>query len=194
MRRKRVRVWDLSHPSGSHFLVLAAAFFACGLAAGFALSGHISLPMEVQFRMDGDVSVSVLRLLRLFWSQFRWLLLAGLLAMTALGLFLLYPLVFLRGVLIGFSFTSLFVPGAYGFVLMYFLCTVVLTCAPLLLMAACGMKRALGELRRGGEDGILDRPVFPLLLLLASLVLTFACSCAELWFLPGFVSYIQPVT
>ena len=194
MQRKRVRIWDLSNPSQGIFLLVAIFAFICGLFAGYVLAGGIKLPFCVSFRMQSDAPVTLMRFWGLLWSHFRWLLFAAVLSMTALGLFFLYPLVFVRGIFIGFSFSSLFTSGAYRYVLLHFLCTAALTVAPLLVCAACGVKRTFRELRHGGEDSLLDRPWFPLLMLLISLVLSILCSCAELWLLPGFVSYIQPVT
>ena len=55
-----------------------------------------------------------------YWSYYRWLLFGGLLAMSALGLFLLYPLVFLRGLLLGFSFSTLFTQGSRIQVFLHF--------------------------------------------------------------------------
>ena len=194
MRRKRVHIWDLSNPSQGMFLVAAVLAFVGGMLAGFVLTDHIGLPSQIQFHIQLDAPVTLLRLSGLLWSHYRWLLVASLMAMTALGLFTLYPLVFFRGVLIGFSFSCLFSPGMYSFVLLRFLCTVVLTVTPLLVCASCGVKRAFTELHRSGEESLLDRPGFPLLMLLISFALSFLCSCAELWLVPGFVSYIQPVT
>lgn len=195
MRRKRMRVWDLSHPTPVFFLAAAGLVFAAGLLAGFLLSGRLTLPEDAAFQMDPDRPVTMMRLMQVFWSHFRWLLFAALLAMTALGMFLLYPLVFLRGLLIGFSFTTLFSADARGAVLLHFLFTALLTCAPLLLLCVCGMTRSLRELQRAGTEGsIFDLASLPLLLLLVSVFLTFACSCVELWLLPGFASYIQPFT
>ena len=195
MQRKRLRVWDLSRPTPGFFLAAAALLFAAGLLTGFILSGRIPLPEDAAFQMNPDAPVTLIRLLRVFWSHFRWSLFGALLSMTALGLFLLFPLVFLRGLLIGFSFTALFVSGARGAVLLHFLCTTLLTCSPLLLIAACGMVRAFRELHRaGGEDGLFGLTALPLILLLAAVFLTLICSLAELWLLPGFASHIQPFT
>ena len=77
-----------------------------------------------------------------------------------------------------------------------FFLTALFTCSPLLLLAAAGMARSLGELRRGasGEESFLSAPAAPLLLLLLSFVLTLLCCFAELWLLPSFVSHFQPFT
>lgn len=194
MRRKRVHIWDFSNPSQGIFLLAAIIAFAGGMLAGFVMAGCMEPPYDAQFCVRPDLPVSLTRFLGLFWSHYRWLLFASLLSMTALGLFLLYPLVFARGLLVGFSFSSLFTSGVYGYVLLHFLCTVMLTVAPLLVCAACGVRYAFNELRRGGGDSLLDRAWLPLVILLLSLALSILCSCAELWLLPSFVSYIQPVT
>ena len=108
-------------------------------------------------------------------------------AFSALGVFLLYPLVLLRGFVLGFSFTTLFVSGSRVTALTHFLLTALLTCGPLLLLAASGMQRGLSELHRPpsgqscfwGSAGILAGQM------LSAAVLTVLCSVLQLWFLPG---------
>lgn len=197
MERRRLRVWDLSQLTPGFFLMAAALIFALGLLSGFLLSGRMgSLADTSAVRIVPSAPVTTLQFWGVFWSHFRWLLFGALLAMSALGLFLLYPLVFFRGLLFGFSFSALFSSGdRLGLVVNFFL-TALFTCSPLLFLAAAGMARSLCELRRGasGEESFLTGPAAPLLLLLLSFVLTLLCCFAELWLLPGFVSHIQPFT
>lgn len=192
MQRRRLRVWNLSRPTPGFFLLAAAVLFALGGFAGFLLSGRIGDLVDVSaVQIIPDAPVTPLRFWGAFWSHFRWLLFASLLSMSALGLFLLYPLVILRGVLFGFCFSALFCAGDRLGIVVHFFLTAFLTCSPLLLIAASGMSRSLAELHRApsGENGLLTCPLSPLLLLALSLLLTLLCCFAELWFLPGFVSY-----
>lgn len=192
MQRRRLRILDLSSPSSGFFFVSAFLFFALGLLSGFLLSGCLTLPEDDVLQMVSGRDVTLMRFLQVFWSHFRWIAFAGLLSVTTLGLFLLYPLVVLRGLLLGFSFTALFVPGCRLAVLLRFFLTALLTCSPLLLLAACGVQRAARELGRcSGGEGLFSRPLF---LLLLSFLLILLCSFAELWLLPGFASHIQPFT
>lgn len=192
MQRRRLRILDLSSPTPSFFLAAGLLFFALGLLSGFFLSLRLSLPEEASLQIVSGQSVTFARFLRVFWSHFRWLALAGLLSVSALGLFLLYPLVVLRGLLLGFSFTALFVPGFRLAVLLRFFLAALLNCSPLILIAACGVQRAARELGHGsGGDAAFCRPF---LLVLISLLFTLLCSFAELWLLPGFASHIQPFT
>ena len=197
MARRRLRVRDLSRPTPGLFLLVGTALFALGLLAGFLLSGRLGTLAELQdVVLSPEEKVSWLQFWGVYWSYFRWLLFGALLAMSALGLFLLYPLVFLRGLLLGFSFSTLFAQGSRLDVFLHFFLTALFTCAPLLLVAAAGMVRSVGELRRSPpeSDGLFGQPMFTLLLLLAGALLIFLCCIAELWLLPGFVSHIQPFT
>ena len=197
MARRRLRVRDLSRPTPGLFLLIGIVLFVLGLLAGFLLSGRLGALVDVSgVELSPEGPVTVLQFWGVFWSYFRWLLFGALLAMSALGLFLLYPLVFLRGLLLGFSFSALFVEGNRLNVFLHFFLTAAFTCAPLLLVSAAGMVRSVGELRHGlpEDDGLFSNPVFALLILLVGAILIFLCCIAELWLLPGFVSHIQPFT
>lgn len=197
MARRRLRVRELSRPTPTLFLMVGVVIFTLGILAGFLLSGRLGQfldPSAVQIMPSGGVNW--LQFWGVFWSYFRWLLLAALLAMSALGLFLLYPLLFLRGVLLGFSFSALFAQGSRLSVFLHFFFTALLTCAPLLLEAVSGMLRGSSELYRYSPDesGIFSHPVFPLAVLLAGAGLIVLCCIAELWLLPSFVAHIQSFT
>ena len=197
MARRRLRARDLSRPTPGLFLLAATVLFALGLLAGFLLSGRLGQLVELQqVELSPEEKVTWLQFWGVYWSYFRWLLFGGLLAMSALGLFLLYPLVFLRGLLLGFSFSALFTQGSRIQVFLHFFLTALFTCSPLLLVAAAGMVRCVSELRRSPPeaDGLFAQPIFALLILLAGALLIFLCCIAELWLLPGFVSHIQPFT
>lgn len=197
MQRRRLRVWDLSRPGPGFFLLVSAILFALGVLAGFLLSGRIVALAELSaVRLVPASPVTPLQFWRVFWSHFRWLLFGALLSMTALGLFLLYPLVVLRGLLFGFGFSALFSEGDRFSLIVHFLLTALLTCSPLLFIAASGMARSLAELQRApaGEDGLFASAFAPLIFLALALVLTLLCCFAELWLLPGFVSHFQPFT
>lgn len=197
MARTRLRVRDLSRPTPGFFLAAGAVVFALGLLGGFFLSdrlGHLIDPASVQFTSLRPVSL--LLFWNLFWSYFRWLLFGALLAMSALGLFLLFPLIFLRGLLMGFSFASLFSQGSRLSIFLHFFLTALLTCGPLLLEAAAGMLRGSCELHRRPpeEAGLFAHPAFPLFVLLAGAGLIVLCCFAGLWLVPGFAAYIQSFT
>ena len=161
--------------------------WSVGLLAGFLLSAHLDGAVSAEQVGLLPAAVTRLRLWSAFWSNYRWLLLGGVLAFSALGVFLLYPLVLLRGFVLGFSFTTLFVSGSRVTALTHFLLTALLTCGPLLLLAASGMQRGLSELHRPpsgqscfwGSAGILAG------LMLSAAVLTVLCCALQLWFLPG---------
>ncbi len=197
MVRRRLKVRDQSRPTPGLFLLAGTVLFALGLLAGFFLSGRLGQFADLEgVAFLPDDQVTWLQFWGVYWSYFRWLLFGSLLAMSALGLFLLYPLVFLRGLLMGFSFSALFVQGSRLSVFLHFFLIALFTCAPLLLVSAAGMVRSVGELRRSApeDDGLFSRPMFALLVLLVGAALIFLCCIAELWFLPSFVSNIQPFT
>lgn len=197
MVRRRLRVRDLSQPTFGLIFGVSVLVFALGLLAGFLLSGRLGKLVDVSdVLFSPQARVTMLQFWGVYWSGFRWLLFGTLLALSALGLFLLYPLVFLRGLLLGFSFSTLFADGNRLEVFLHFFLTAFFSCSPLLVMSAFGMLHACGELRRRApaSDDFYTRPVFPLVLLLVGALLIFLCCVAELWLLPGFVSYIQSFT
>ena len=88
MARRRLRVRELSRPTPTLFLMVGVVIFTLGLLAGFLLSGRLGQFLDlsaVQIMPSGGVNW--LQFWGVFWSYFRWLLLAALLAMSALGLF-----------------------------------------------------------------------------------------------------------
>ena len=106
--RRRLRIWNVFDLAPPLLLALAGAFFCVGLLAGFLLSAHLDGAVSAEQVGLLPAAVTRLRLWSAFWSNYRWLLLSGVLALSALGVFLLYPLVLLRGFVLGFSFTTLF--------------------------------------------------------------------------------------
>ncbi len=174
------------------FLALAGMLFCGGLLAGFLLCGHLDGAVSVEQVSLLPMTVTGLRLWTVFWSNYRWLLLSGVLALSALGVFLLYPLVLLRGFVLGFSFTALFASESRLTVLVHFLLTALLTCGPLLLLVVSGMQRGLSELHRlpleqdrlWGGIGIL------VVLMLSGMVLTALCCVLQLWLLPGLLGRV----
>jgi hypothetical protein len=190
MHRKRLRLWALPGPTPSFFFLLAAALFALGLLSGYLLSCRLQgATAGVTLALTDPGPVTAYRLFRLFWSGFRWLLAAGLLALSALGLFLLYPLVFLRGLFLGFGFSTVFLAGSRLEVLFHFLLVALLNVSPLLVLTAVGMVRALEEASDPKSREASIPPTVIFLLLLLALVLTFFCCLTELWLLPGFAFY-----
>ena len=127
--RRRLRIWNVFDLAPPLLLALAGAFFCVGLLAGFLLSAHLDGAVSAEQVGLLPAAVTRLRLWSAFWSNYRWLLLSGVLALSALGVFLLYPLVLLRGFVLGFSFTTLFVPGSRVTALTHFLLTALLTWA-----------------------------------------------------------------
>ncbi len=124
--------------------------------------------------------------LRVFWAQFRWCLLAGVLACTTLGLFAMVPLVFYRGVLIGSGFFAWFADVAAVTVVGYYGLSVLCSAAPLLLIALCGILRRLGEDRlRSPSERFFARVSVGGMVLFAALILCALCSAAQLWLLSG---------
>ncbi len=124
--------------------------------------------------------------LRVFWAQFRWCLLAGVLVCTTVGLFAMLPLVFYRGVLIGSGFFAWFadvpVAAVFGYYGLSLLCSV----APLLMIALCGILRRLGEDRlRSPVERFFSRAGVGGVLLLVALILCALCSAGQLWLLSG---------
>ena len=95
--RRRLRIWNVFDLAPPLLLALAGAFFCVGLLAGFLLSAHLDGAVSAEQVGLLPAAVTRLRLWSAFWSNYRWLLLSGVLALSALGVFLLYPLVLLRG-------------------------------------------------------------------------------------------------
>lgn len=124
--------------------------------------------------------------IRVFWSQFRWCLLADVLAWTTLGLFAMLPLIFYRGVLIGSGFFAWFADVPAVSVVGYFGLSVLCSAAPLLMIALCGTLRRLGEDRyRTPVERFFSRAGVGILLLLVSFILCAVCSAVQLWLLSG---------
>ena len=186
--RKRLRAWNLIELTPGLFLGLASAAFCAGQLAGFFLAGILTQPISLK-QADLSGYVDWLRFLSAFWAEYRWLLLSGVLALSALGVFLLYPLVLLRGFFLGFSFAALFAAHSNQrlALMLHFVLTAVLTCAPLLLLSVSGMQRGLAELRRGPSvrESIYGRGAVLALLLVLGAVLTLLCCVLQFWFLPG---------
>ena len=185
--RRRLRIWNVFDLAPPLLLALAGAFFCVGLLSGFLLSAHLDGAVSAEQVGLLPAAVTRLRLWSAFWSNYRWLLLSGVLALSALGVFLLYPLVLLRGFVLGFSFTTLFVLGNRVTALTHFLLTALLTCSPLLLLAASGMQRGLSELHRppSGQSCFWGSAGIVAVLMLSAAVLTVLCCVLQLWFLPG---------
>lgn len=124
--------------------------------------------------------------LRVFWSQFRWCLLADVLAWTTLGLFAMLPLMFYRGVLIGSGFFAWFADVPAFAVVSYFGLSLLCSAVPLLLIALCGTLRRLGEERhRTPVERFFSRAGVGILLLFVSLILCAVCSAFQLRLLSG---------
>lgn len=125
---------------------------------------------------------------RSVWRQFRWCLLAGVLACTTLGLFAMVPLVFYRGVLIGSGFFAWFADVPAVRVIGYYGLSVLCSAAPLLMIALCGILRRLGEDRlRSPVERFFSRAGVGVVLLLLALILCGLCSAVQLWLMSGAV-------
>lgn len=197
MARRRLRVRELSRPTPTLFFDGGRCDFYPGTSGGFFALGPVGAVFRpfccadyAQRRSElAPVLGGILVLLSLAAARSS----AG---HVCAGPFLLYPLLFLRGVLLGFSFSALFAQGSRLSVFLHFFFTALLTCAPLLLEAVSGMLRGSSELHRHSPDesGIFSHPVFPLAVLLAGAGLIVLCCIAELWLLPSFVAHIQSFT
>lgn len=166
-------------------LLVFAVVLGLGMALGAVLVRCSSVMGSDAFSDFGH-SFTWRSWVQVFWSQFRWCLLAGVLACTTLGLFAMLPLVFYRGILIGSGFFAWFadVPAAavFGFYGLSVLCSAV----PLLMIALCGILRRLGEERlRSPVERFFSRPRVGAVIFALTLILCALCSAVQLWLLSG---------
>ena len=188
--RRRLRVWNVFGLTPELLLALGAVLFCAGLLVGFLLANRLNAAVPVEQVGLLPTTVTWLRFWTVFWHQYRWLLLSGVLALSALGVFLLYPLTLLRGFVLGFSFTALFASENRTVVLVHFLLTALLTCGPLLLLTVSGMLRGLSELHRPQPEQYRSFGRIGMLagVILAGTVLAFLCCALQLWLLPGLLA------
>lgn len=172
--------------SDAQWLMLA---FSVVLGLGMVLGSilvHYSSVMGADAFSELSHSFTWQGWVRVFWSQFRWCLLADVLAWTTLGLFAMLPLIFYRGILIGSGFFAWFADAPAMSVVGYFGLSVLCSAAPLLLIAMCGTLRRLGEdWHRTPVERVFSRVGVSVLLLLLTVLLCAVCSAVQLWLLSG---------
>ena len=171
-------------------LVVAVLFFI-GVSLGFLFHSMWSVgPLEQEVTLVTDQPLSRMRLLSVFWSHFRWLLLCVLLSLSALGLFGLPVLMVLRGIVFGYSFSTLYGSVPLASLFLSFLFTALFTCGPMLLISALGLLHCREESGGRGNGRWQGKPtvVYALMLLIGASVCSVLCAFAELWFLPGILS------
>lgn len=185
--RRRLKSWTLFSLTSEFFLAVAVVMFCAGLLVGFLCSTRFDNALSVQQVALFPQQLNAFRFWSAFWSDYRWLLMSGILALSALGVFLLYPVVLLRGFLLGFSFSALFrtYEGGRFAVFLHFALTALLTCGVLLLLAMAGMQRGLAELRRGPQaaGNLYGRVITLLSLLFLGAILTAVCCGLQFWLL-----------
>ena len=180
MERRRLRMRIYRKPSGAFMLAAMAMLFAVGAAVGFLLDCRWPVAgASEELILTDSAALTPFLIARTFWNHFRWLLFAVLLEVSGSGVWLLPVLLFVRGVLFGYSYTALFdsQPGLSLF--LHYLPTALFDCAPLLLLAALGGLRLV--------DGVPSEAIpltrFSTLLILSAFCAIFYCFAA-LWLLP----------
>lgn len=185
MRTKRTG-HRLAVVSDAQWLMLVfSAVLGIGMAVGALLVRYSDIVGADVFSELGH-TFTVHSWVRVFWAQFRWCLLAGVLSWTTLGLAAMLPLMFYRGLLIGSGFFAWFADVPAVAVMGYFGLSVLCSAAPLLLIALCGTLRKLGDdRRRTPVERFFSHAGAGVLLLAVSLLLCAMCSALQLWLLSG---------
>ena len=184
MTRRRLYLWRQFDWSLNRFAVLLSLLFLFGTLAGCLLCFRFGARDSCADLVFSTAAPSVPRLLSLTWSHLRWLTVAVLLGLSALGLFGIPLLLLLRGVVFGFSFAALFPVVPSLPLLAGYLGVAVFAVVPLLLLGCVGMSRALAESRSGGNP---QSALLPLVLLAFSVLCSVICACIELWLAPMLV-------
>ena len=185
MARRRLFLWRRLDWNLDLFAFLLCVLFLFGSVVGALASFRLDAGSEFSEPVFSLSEVMTWRYLALVWSHLRWLFAVVFLGMTALGLFLIPCLFFLRGFFFSFSFFSLFCAQPSFALLLDYLCVAVLTLVPMLLFGSAGLLRSLAESR---GDRVERRFLLPALFAAASAACCLICACFELWLLPMLVS------
>ena len=116
MRKRMVKIWDLSSAEVISALLILSAAFLLGAFAGCALAARVggggsdalTSYLEGYMVVASEGEVTPPNWISLFWSTMRWPVLTFILGLSALGLLGIPVLFLMRGFLVSFAIASFF--------------------------------------------------------------------------------------